>query len=1642
MARKRLNKKVALIGSLFLAIVALAVIWLFLNWTKDPEPFIKDGNAELKIAEEATDEQTKAEHYAKAAQNYHRARSRAKSDSLKVELLFKLVDIYIKTDEWKNVLGCWDAIVQIEPENIKARLGRIQYSYILADSVADSTDSAARRRFWQDVESQASEFIQVVDQKLLVDDINKWKTAGFEGIQTQVQNLGTYLKLLRGRALLEMTKLGAVTNQDESLANAIEDLNDVRKVEPNNVDVYWYLKQAVTERGEILASRGNLEEKQKAQQQAEELLQQAIEVAPNDPKPLINLMSMKLEDAEIAGIEQIQSLEPEFLSLVKEFPSSAQAYSKLAEFYVRLGHQNFDKATEAIEKAIELDSQNVNYAIAAANLHYHKLSINQQEKELYKAIETAKNALDLPGAQDKPGPRRWANRINRITLYFFLAYCHIEQVLDPSEERTQSQSLDWLQNAEKMVHEIEQFYGSGENIQVVKWQGLLELAKAKLGQGDENIAIRKLYATYEHLKASGRNDARTSYILAQVFKNTSELGATKQFLESSLDRDARIDLVKPEVLLDYADILLKLRIYNTASHFIDSFESRYWTNQRSRQLRIKAYIGTRQFEKAEEELAKAEPDDPNIIQLNMRLLNVRIRQIRRNLALRRIEDSLAAEKEDVESQGIGESITDEIKNYQHVLAELLAKQLSIEPNSADATYIAAVCTNYIREGKIEQAKAIVDKCLRYLPNNTTALFYKQLLAEPELLKISQEKYDEIKEKVLSNIPDPSRRAMHLGTFYQDIGDPNKAAVEFKKVLASYLGDSNELTSEITQPSQKTTTENKKIKDRRNSATTRLFDIALKKEDWDLAEKIAQIARNKNLDACEGNYFTARIDVAKRHYEDALIKLDECLKQRPVFSYAYSARSRVNSALRNEHQAIEDARRAASLNPLSEEIAKLLALTLYRRNQKLGDNVTSAQTIEARDALRRAINLNPREWRLQSLYAEYISDTNPHEALAIRQRLQKVFPTLGNALLLAQMAMKMSSEEKNPRYEQALLNIAESSLEQARAIEPQSKNVLDGYTEYYRLTEQSEKAEQLLDKSQDKVRLGRYYFKAGRFEDARNTLEQLYQNDPKNSDIIKNLLAVAEKIGDREAVEKYSEELISLEDSAENRIIQIQKFLSVGLIKETENKLQSFKEKYPHEARIPLIEALLTMRKGQLDKALELVEQSLAVEQENPGAWRLKGEINRYKANYSQAVSDLKSSIALVDDLDTRFSLAKTYLQAGRVNEAITELKSMMDDPQFAMKSRELLEQTYLRNNRTQALVTLYSETINKFPENLSWYSKAAEYALQTKDFGAAEELYKQSWRKSRDKEEPDARAFDGYLRTLMVQGKFGKVLEEAGKYIDSDLATIALYRIAATKIELKDINGAVQCYRMAADKAKTQAIASDVLQKMHAALGDEEVRKYCYEKIQNKEKLLTAYFTLYNLEKLKKNYNKAIEHLEKCIQIVKDNKQHKLSYIKIKAEILEAAYSKTSDNKYLQDAINQYESLLEEMPNNISVLNNLAYRLAENNERINEALEYAKKAYELQPNNPLILDTYAFVLYKTGEYEKAAELIQAALQHYEKDNIFAPVDIYEHLGMVKEKLGADNEAIAAYKQALEAGANKLSKPVEERINAAIERVSQ
>jgi hypothetical protein len=156
---KRLNKKVALIGTAVL--LAMFIVFFVVVQEKDiltsQAKLIEDGDAAVAKQD-----------YETARLKYLRARSRAKDDQVRLTAINRLVDVYLETEDWPPLLGVWQEILNIEPNNLAVRYARLKYLYILADSGVV--------QLWQDIEKQASDFLGIVERdNLLNQDTAQWE---------------------------------------------------------------------------------------------------------------------------------------------------------------------------------------------------------------------------------------------------------------------------------------------------------------------------------------------------------------------------------------------------------------------------------------------------------------------------------------------------------------------------------------------------------------------------------------------------------------------------------------------------------------------------------------------------------------------------------------------------------------------------------------------------------------------------------------------------------------------------------------------------------------------------------------------------------------------------------------------------------------------------------------------------------------------------------------------------------------------------------------------------------------------------------------------------------------------------------------------------------------------------------------------------------------------------------------------------------------------------------------------------------------------------------------------------------------------------------------------------------------------------
>jgi len=157
-----------------------------------------------------------------------------------------------------------------------------------------------------------------------------------------------------------------------------------------------------------------------------------------------------------------------------------------------------------------------------------------------------------------------------------------------------------------------------------------------------------------------------------------------------------------------------------------------------------------------------------------------------------------------------------------------------------------------------------------------------------------------------------------------------------------------------------------------------------------------------------------------------------------------------------------------------------------------------------------------------------------------------------------------------------------------------------------------------------------------------------------------------------------------------------------------------------------------------------------------------------------------------------------------------------------------------------------------------------------------------------------------------------------------------------------------------------------------------------------------------------RQWDKAIPILEKVIRQYPSSR-----------EIVKRCRFSLSNIYVLKGNIRRGEAILEKVyaedPDDISVNNDLGYLWADQGKNLIQAEKMIRKAVEAEPENPAYLDSMGWVLYKLGRYKEAMPWLEKAV----KLPGGGDATIWDHLGDCYEKLGRHQDAVNAWKNALQ-----------------------
>ena len=134
---------------------------------------------------------------------------------------------------------------------------------------------------------------------------------------------------------------------------------------------------------------------------------------------------------------------------------------------------------------------------------------------------------------------------------------------------------------------------------------------------------------------------------------------------------------------------------------------------------------------------------------------------------------------------------------------------------------------------------------------------------------------------------------------------------------------------------------------------------------------------------------------------------------------------------------------------------------------------------------------------------------------------------------------------------------------------------------------------------------------------------------------------------------------------------------------------------------------------------------------------------------------------------------------------------------------------------------------------------------------------------------PDIGAFNGYLESLYRDNKYDQVFSIASGMIDSPSAPLVYTFMAQVQAQKGQKDKAVKSFYTALDKAEANdGLQGMILQKMLDTVGKEAATAWVSERLVADENSQPAHLLAARLAHRESSYNKAVEHINKCIEIL------------------------------------------------------------------------------------------------------------------------------------------------------------------------------
>lgn len=538
-----------------------------------------------------------------------------------------------------------------------------------------------------------------------------------------------------------------------------------------------------------------------------------------------------------------------------------------------------------------------------------------------------------------------------------------------------------------------------------------------------------------------------------------------------------------------------------------------------------------------------------------------------------------------------------------------------------------------------------------------------------------------------------------------------------------------------------------------------------------------------------------------------------------------------------------------------------------------------------------------------------------------------------------------------------------------------------------------------------------------FEEALELLDEQKRRDPDSIPITEMQIQISLRRNDPEEALRLSNEMVQKLNKTSAYLLRARTYSALGQVDRAIEDLQQAIEMDPDNVQVWMAKSALYRSLGRMDMAIADVQKALSLAPDNIHIQ--KQAISLFFASGKSDDID-KGEILLekalesnIEDIELRLFKARSLISKGTekaMKEADRILERITDErPEISEAWRYKGEIAIKRGLSPRAIdVALSGLTYQSNNKGLLLLKARAE-AMRSPVLAI-------STLKGLHEMDPNDSSVAGFLANTYIEaGEPDKAVDlltdQLKRCEDSNRRqcrislAFALYKKGDTDLAIKELDSLLQAepgdpYPLL---AKAQLLRED---RLWSEL-DREVISW-YEKHPEGSRTLVAIAT----DMIEYSDNQARSTAEKILSAVRKEDPNCIEAMDVLAVLLLDTPGRAGESEAL------YRRILELDPDHYIAMNNLAWILSEEQNKPQEALEFAQKGLQINPEFNELFDTRGVIYYRLGEYEKAVEDFNMAIQLYSSTAQHG-VNTRLYLGRTYAKLEIPGKAIEYLEQSLD-----------------------